>query len=73
MLIIDNFTKFVQGYATQNKSGHAAAERLFYEYIPRLGFSSQIIQNQGGEFENKMFKRLGELSGIKNCSIPFQR
>ena len=31
MLIVDHFTKFVQGYATRNKSGHTAAERLFNE------------------------------------------
>ena len=66
MLIVDHFTKFVQGYATRNKSGHTAAERLFNEYIPCFGFPSEIIHDQGGEFENKMFKRLNELSGIKN-------
>ena len=56
MLIVDHFTKFLQGYVTRNKSGHTAAERLFNEYIPRFGFPSQIIHDQGGEFENKMFK-----------------
>ena len=55
MLIVDHFTKFVQGYATRNKSRHTAAERLFNEYIPRFGFPSRIIHDQGGEFENKMF------------------
>ena len=40
MLIVDHFTKFVQGYATRNKSRHTAAERLFNKYIPRFGFPS---------------------------------
>ena len=38
----------------------------YNEYIRCFGFPSQIIHDQGGEFENKMFKRLSELSGIKN-------
>ena len=29
MFVVDHFTKFVQGFATRNKSGHTAAERLF--------------------------------------------
>ena len=56
MLTVDQFTKFAKGYATRNKSGHTAAERLFNEYIPPFGFPSQIIHDQGGEFENKMFE-----------------
>ena len=66
MSIVHHFTKFVQGYATRNKSRHTAAERLLNEYIPCFGFPSRIIHDQGGEFGNKMFKQLSELSGIKN-------
>ena len=66
MLIVDHFTKFVQGYATRSKSGRTAAERLFNEYIPHFGFPSRIIHDQEGEFKNEIFKRLSELSGIKN-------
>ena len=72
MLIVDHFTKLVQGYAARNKSEHTAAERLFNEYFPHFGFPSQIIHDQGGEFGNKMFKQLSELSGIKNLrTIPY--
>ena len=72
MLIVDHFTKFVHGYATRNKSGHTASERLFNEYIPHFGFPSRIIHDQEGGFENKMFKRLSELSAVKNlCTTPY--
>ena len=37
MLIVDHFTKFVQGYTTRVKSEHTAAEGLFNEYIPHFG------------------------------------
>ena len=58
MLIVNHFTKSVQGYTTRNKPGHTAAERLFDEYIPHFEFPSRNIHDQGEEFENKMLKRL---------------
>ena len=48
MLIVDHFTKFVQGYVTRNKSGHNAAERLFNEYVPSFGSQAELFMTRDG-------------------------
>ena len=55
LVVIDHFTKFVQIYATRNKSGLAAADKIFNGYILKYGFPKRIHHDQGGEFENALF------------------
>ena len=71
MVVIDHFTKFVQIYATKNKSGLAAADKVFNNYILKYGFPRRIHHDQGPEFENELFTRLHQLTGIcKSRTTP---
>ena len=51
-------------YATRNKSAKAAADCLFNDFGLWFGFPTKILHDQGREFENKLFHRLEQLSGV---------
>ena len=66
LVIVDHFTRYVQAYATQNKSAKTAANKLYNNCIPCFGFLHKILHDQGGKFENKLFDRLQQLCDISH-------
>ena len=52
LVVTDHFTRYVQAYATKNKSAKSAANKLYNNHILTYGFPRQIYHDQGKEFHN---------------------
>ena len=72
LVVIDHFTRFAQIYPTKKNDGISAADKLFNEFMLHYGFPKRIHSDQGSEFENKLFRRLQELTGVtKSRTTPY--
>ena len=63
-VVMDHFTRYVQAYATKNKSARTVAEKLYNDFVLRFSFPLKIHHDQGGEFENRLHRELKKLCGV---------
>ena len=66
-VIIDQFKRYAQTYATTNKSTNTVAEKLFNDFVLKFGTSNRMLHDQGKEFENKLSDELEYYFEIKRC------
>ena len=65
LVLVGHFTKFAQVFSTKNKSGRSSVDMLFNKYFLDSGLPKRILHDQGKEFNNKLFKRLSQIAGVK--------
>ena len=68
LVVTDHFTRFTQIYGTKKNNAIAAAEKMYNEYIPHYGFPLKFHSDKGGEFCNKLQRRLQQLAGIEQSN-----
>ena len=64
LVVMDHFTRYVQAYATKNKSARTVVQKLYNNFVIRFGFLLKINHEPGGEFENRLYKELEKLCGF---------
>ncbi|KAK7886457.1 hypothetical protein WMY93_026078 [Mugilogobius chulae] len=52
-------------YPCRNKAAHTAAEKIFGDFALKFGFPTRLHHDQGKEFQNKLFAKLQEYSGVQ--------
>ena len=65
-LLTDQFTRYTQAYPTKNKAAKTEANRHYNDFILTFGIPSKTLHDQGGEFENYLFKNLANPLEIQN-------
>ena len=64
LVIIDQFSKWVQAYALPHQGSELVAEKLVKEFIAVFGVSLELHSDQGSSFQSELFKELCRLLQI---------
>jgi hypothetical protein len=65
IVIIDNFSRFVEMYPSKDVSAKSAARALL-QHSGRYGFAQELISDQGTQFVNQSIEELVKLLGMKH-------
>jgi len=64
LVLVDNFTKWVECYPLASQTAEVTARTVVNEFFSRFGYPLEIITDQGRNFESSLFK---EMCRILHC------
>ncbi|XP_038154197.1 uncharacterized protein LOC119791901 [Cyprinodon tularosa] len=72
LVIIDQFTRWVEAYGVPDQGAETTARRLVYDFISRFGCPLELHSDQGRNFESTLFKTVCQLLQItKTRTTPY--
>ena len=72
LVIMDQFTKFVEAYAIPNQTAEVVAHKIVYEFISRYGVPLEIHSDQGSCYQSNLFHEVCRLLEMhKTRTNPF--
>ena len=72
LLVMDQFSKWVEAYPIPDQTAETVAHRIVYEFISRFGCPLDIHSDQGTNYESKLFQEVCRLLEInKTRSSPY--
>ena len=73
LVVVDQFSKWVEGYALSDQTAERVARTLVSEFIGRFGCPLVLHSDQGRNFESRMFKEVCDLLNIvKTRTTPYR-
>ena len=72
LVVMDQFTKFVEVYAIPDQTAERVAEKIVFEFISRYGVPLEMHSDQGRNFESVLFQEVCRLLEVhKTRTTPF--
>ena len=72
LVVVDQFTKWVEAYALPDQGAETTARALVFEFIVRYGAPLTIHTDQGRNFESELFRRICSLFEVtKTRTTPY--
>ena len=65
LIVTDDFTRYAQAYPSKTPTTLATAKLLWNNFIVHYGFPTQIISDQGHNFESKLIANLCQVAGVQ--------
>ena len=73
LVVVDQFSKWVDCYAHSDQTAERVARNLASDYIGRFGCHLELHNDQGRNFESRMFKEVYDLLKIvKMRTTPYR-
>jgi len=64
LVIMDNFTKYVEAYAIPDQKAETVADKLVFEFFCRYGLPLDIHSDQGANYQSALFRQVCHLLEI---------